>query len=135
LSEEVSFQECGTYSKRIGDDLDEETKTTHSRECKDYKSLIETNTLPKKKRGPVQTVGKSILRKRKKKNPKEGNLSSSPRWSLHPRHKNITYHLPNSDEDDMTDSKLSPKSTGFLCVSTDPCIDSIQAMCAVMVIR
>ena len=34
--------------------------------------------------------------------------------------KEITYHLPSSDEDDMTDSKLSPKSIGFLCVSTDP---------------
>ena len=34
--------------------------------------------------------------------------------------KEITYHLPSSDEDDMTDSKVSPKSIGFLCVSADP---------------
>jgi hypothetical protein len=52
MTEEMSFQECGTCSKRIGDDLDKDTKTTHSRECKDYKTLNEANTHP----SPAQIV-------------------------------------------------------------------------------
>ncbi len=32
----------------------------------------------------------------------------------------INYHLPSSDDEDMTDSKLPPKTKGFLCVSADP---------------
>ena len=77
--------------------------------------MNEVNTLPKKNRGPVQTG-----RKKKKKKPKGEELSGSPHRSLRPRHKKITYHLPSSDEDEMTDSKLFPKSIGFLCVSEDP---------------
>ena len=115
MTEEMSFQECGTCSKRIGDDLDKDTKTTHSRDCKGWKVLNEANPLPKKKQGPDQTV-----RKGKKKKPKGEELSGSPRRSLRPRHKKITYHLPISDDEDMTDSKLTPKSIGFLCVSGDP---------------
>ena len=81
----------------------------------DVRRVVTINTLPKKKRGPVKTV-----RKRKKKKQEGGELLGSPHRSLRPRHKKITYHLPSSDEDDMTDSKLSPKTTGFLYVSTDP---------------
>ena len=71
--------------------------------------MNETNTRPKKKQGPDQ-----IVRKVKKKKPKGEKLTGSPHRSLHPRHKKINYHLSNSDDEDMTDLKLSPKSVGFL---------------------
>ena len=77
--------------------------------------MNEVNTHPKKKQGPDQ-----IVRKVKKKKPKGEKLTGSPHRSLCPRHKKIKYHLSSVDDDDMTDSKLSPKSIGFLYVSTDP---------------
>ena len=61
-----------------------------------------------------------IVRKIKKRKPNEEKLPGSPRRSLRPRHKKINYHLPSSDDEDMTNSKLPPKSIGFLCVSVDP---------------
>ena len=115
MTEERSFQECGTCERRIGDDLDKDTRTDHNRDYTDCKALNETNTRPKKKQGPVQ-----IVRKVKKKKPIGEKLSGSPHRSLCPRHKKIKYHLSSVDDDDMTDSKLSPKSIGFLYVSTDP---------------
>ena len=109
MTEEIRFQECGTCERRIGGDLDKDTRTDHSRDCTDCKELNEVNTHPKKKQGPDQ-----IVRKVKKKKPKGEKLSGSPPQSLHLRHKKINYHLSRSDDEDMTDSKLSPKSIGFL---------------------
>ena len=42
VSEEVRFQECGTCSKRMGDDLGKETRTVHSTEL-EYKDYIALN--------------------------------------------------------------------------------------------
>ncbi len=94
--------------------MDKDTKTAHNRDCTGCKALNETNTHPKKKQGPAQ-----IVRKIQKRNPKGKKLSGSPHRSLRHRHKKINYHLPSSDDEDMTDSKLPPKTLGFLCVSTN----------------
>jgi hypothetical protein len=115
ISEEVRFQECGICLKRIASDLDEETRAAQSKECKGCKALSEANSSPRKKRGPANSA-----KKRKQNKPKKGELPRSPRRSLRIRHQKVIYHLPSSDEDDMSNSEMPSKNIGYLCVSADP---------------
>ena len=54
----TNFQECRACEKKIGGDLDKDTKAAHNRDCIVCKALNEANTRPKKKQGPAQKARK-----------------------------------------------------------------------------
>ena len=52
----MKLRECGACQRRRGEDLDEETKATHNRECNGCNATFREPTRPKKKQGRSQGV-------------------------------------------------------------------------------
>ena len=96
VTEPVKFRVCGVCTDRRGDDLDEETRAMHSKECKGCAEMLQEPTKKSKKR----TEGK-------------GKQPGTQR-ELRTRNQQVRYTF--SDDEEGVKEEIQ----GYLCVSADP---------------
>jgi hypothetical protein len=95
VTEPVKFRMCEVCTDRRGDDLDEETRAMHSKECKGCSENLKEPT----KKGTKRTTGK-------------GKQPVTQR--VLPRYQQVHYTF--SDDEEEVEDEIQ----GYLCVSADP---------------
>ncbi len=108
VNEPVKFRECRLCIKRRGDDLDEETRATHSKECKGCAKILQEPT----KKGGKRAVGKG-----KQPTTKRTQSQVVKQREQRTRSQQVRYNF-SDDEEGLHDA--DDEIQGYLCVSADP---------------
>jgi hypothetical protein len=105
VTEPVKFRVCEVCTDRRGDDLDEETRSMHIKECKGCAEILQEPTIKGKKR----KAGKG-------KQPVTKKIQAQIRNQrvLHTRSQQVRYTF--SDDEEGVEDEIQ----GYLCVSADP---------------
>ncbi len=106
--ETVKFHSCKVCEEWRGGDLDEETKTTLSKECKGCAEIFQE---------PTKTGGKRIAGKGKQPTTKRIQTQVGQQRELRPRSHRVRYNF-SDEEEELRDTE--DEIQGYLCVSADP---------------
>ncbi len=108
VNEPVKFRLCRLCMERRGDDLDEETRSMHNKECKGYDEILQEPTKKDSKRAVGQ--GKQPTTKRTQ-------SQVVNQRELHTRSQQVRYNF-SDDEEGLHDT--DDEIQGYMCVSSDP---------------
>ena len=108
VTEPVKFRVCRLCMNRRGDDLDEETRAMHSKECKGCAEILQEPT----KKGSKWAEGKG-----KQPTTKRTQSQVVNQRELRTRSQQVRYTSPD-DEEGLHDA--DDEIQGYLCVSADP---------------
>ena len=102
VTKAVKFRECKVCQRRRGDDLDEESRVTHNRDCKGCDETF--RELTKKKQGGKRTTGKG-----KQSTTKTAYTQEETQRELRPRSHEVRY-TSRDEEGELNDTDLPDES-------------------------
>jgi hypothetical protein len=110
VNKSVKFWKCKVCKQQRGDDLDKETRVTHTKECKGCDETFQK---------PTKTGGKRTMGKGKQPTTKRVHMQVVTQRELHPRSHKVRYSFID-EEGGRSDTDIPDEIQGYLCVSTDP---------------